>query len=174
MTNHVMLDLETMGTTPGSAIVAIGAVQFDPETGAVGGEGREFHAAVDLTSCLEAGLTVDGRTVLWWLKQEEAARKALADNPRHLAEVLDHFSHWVPNECQMWGNGAAFDNVILAAAYKATGRGQPWAFWNDRCYRTMKALSPVAPPKFAGTRHNALDDAKHQARHLVDILGGGK
>ena len=30
MMNHVMLDLETMGTGPRAAIVAIGAVAFDP------------------------------------------------------------------------------------------------------------------------------------------------
>lgn len=174
MTNHVMLDLETMGTTPGSAIVAIGAVRFDPETGTVGGDGREFYTAVDLASCLEAGLTVDGGTVLWWLEQEDAARRALFTAPTPLRVALEDFAGWCPEDCQMWGNGAAFDNVILAAAYKALDRRQPWAFWNDRCYRTMKALSSVASPKFAGTRHNALDDAKHQARHLIDILGGGK
>jgi len=28
--NHVMIDLETMGLLPGSAIVSIGAVVFDP------------------------------------------------------------------------------------------------------------------------------------------------
>lgn len=30
---HVMIDLETMGTTPQSAIVSIGAIVFDPRYG---------------------------------------------------------------------------------------------------------------------------------------------
>lgn len=35
--DNVMLDLETMGNGPEAAIVAIGAVEFDLKSGAIGG-----------------------------------------------------------------------------------------------------------------------------------------
>ena len=45
---HIMLDLETMSTASNAAIVAIGAVEFEPETGKLG---REFYCNVSLASC---------------------------------------------------------------------------------------------------------------------------
>lgn len=51
---------------------------------------------------------------------------------------------------------------------RAAGLEQPWAFWNDRCYRTLKARSELKIAR-TGTHHNALDDAKSQALHLITI-----
>ena len=58
--NHVMLNLETMGYEGRSAIISIGAVAFDPKSGVLG---ETFYANVDLTSCLDQGLEVNGATV---------------------------------------------------------------------------------------------------------------
>ena len=66
----------------------------------------------------------------------------------------------------VWGNGATFDNVILSNAYKAAGMEQPWKFWDDRCYRTVKGLLPDIKIERLGTHHNAVYDAMSQARHL--------
>ena len=74
----------------------------------------------------------------------------------------------------VWGNGASFDNVLLATAYKRLGMETPWPFWKDRCFRTMKNVCKV-DHSFEGTAHNALDDARSQAQHLIKIdakLGG--
>ena len=67
-------------------------------------------------------------------------------------------------------NGAAFDNVILASAYRRNGTRQPWQFLNDRCYRTMKAQYPAVKMQRNGTHHNAVDDAESQARHLIAMM----
>ena len=74
-----------------------------------------------------------------------------------------------PCDAHIWGNGAAFDNVVLASAFRATGMQVPWAFWNDRCYRTVKSLFSNVKLKRSGTHHNALDDAVTQAKHLLEI-----
>lgn len=49
---HVMLDLETMGSGPRAAIVAIGACCFEPETGRIG---ETFYQAIDLESSVDLG-----------------------------------------------------------------------------------------------------------------------
>lgn len=99
---HCSLDLETMGTIPGSAIVAIGAVQFELDGKYM--LGRRFYRTVDLASCIEAGLTVDGDTVMWWLGQSDAARKAITNyGPARdiLARALEEFADWYrANEMQ--------------------------------------------------------------------------
>lgn len=164
----VMLDLETVGNGPTAAIRAIGAVLFDRAT--VDDSGA-FYTKVDLESAVAAGMTMDPATFLWWLGQGEEARAEMCrDKGRSLVEALEYFDAWLGgrNVC-VWGNGAAFDNVILGSAYRLLGRPQPWKFYNDRCYRTMKALCPQVTMPRTGTHHNALDDAKSQARHLIEI-----
>ena len=120
----VMLDLETMGNGPRAAIVAIGAVEFDPETGTVG---ERFYQAVDLATAVSMGGEMDASTVLWWMQQGDEARAAFAKGGAHLSKALMDFSTWLhergaPDDVRVWGNGAAFDNVILASAYRAAMR----------------------------------------------------
>lgn len=162
----VMLDLETMGRGPDAPIIAIGAVQFDVEAGI----GESFYRTVDLRSSVDGGAVIDPDTVLWWMKQSDAARGAFRDGGEPIGAVLDAFRDWLPARPRVWGNGAGFDNVILAAAYRRSGRIVPWEFWHDRCYRTIVALHLDMRRAQAGTHHNALDDALSQAMHLVEIL----
>ena len=169
----VMLDLETMGNGPESAIVAIGAVEFDVKTRELG---RQFYSVIDLESAVKFGGVMDPSTVLWWLKQSEDARKLFADKGHHVDASLMIFSNWLSrcgetDDLKIWGNGAAFDNVILSSAYKRAGIQQPWQFRNDRCYRTIKGLyKEIKMGPRCGVHHNALDDAVSQALHLIEIF----
>ncbi len=168
----VMLDLETMGKGPNAAIIAIGAVEFDIKNQQIGGR---FYTVVDLASSVAAGGVMDVSTVLWWMKQSEEARSAFAREGAHIAEVLHSFTSWMEqcasrSDVRVWGNGAAFDNVILASAYRSNGTPAPWEFWNDRCYRTLKAHYPSVKMPRTGTHHNAVDDAESQALHLIAML----
>lgn len=166
MKTRIMLDLETLGNRPGSALVAIGAVKF--------GNGEildEFYTRIDAESCVQLGLEMDTSTVMWWLQQADGPRLEITKPGNHICEALGDFSAWVADpDAEMWGNGAAFDNVLLATAYHAAVRKAPWKFGNDRCYRTIKNLHPEVPMEREGEQHHALDDARDQARHLMAIL----
>jgi exodeoxyribonuclease VIII len=166
-----MVDLETMGNNPNSAIIAIGAVAFDLKRREVG---PQFYRVVDLESSVKVGLTMDVSTVKWWLGQDDDARQAILKDGDPLPVVLKEFHDWVrtfcfPDDLKLWGNGAAFDNTILSNAYRVCGLRQPWKFWNDRCYRTIKALHPKVSISHSGTQHHALDDAMNQVEHLFEI-----
>lgn len=168
MMTNVMVDLETLGKGSTAVIVSIGAVEFGPE-----GLGREFYTLVNPESCTGAGLKMDASTVMWWMKQSEEARHALgSEEAKPLARALLDFYNWFSVESNIWGNGAAFDNVILSNAYSAVCLKMPWGYTADRCYRTLRALRTdikgVALP--GEVAHNALADAKYQARHAVEIL----
>lgn len=167
---NVMLDLETMGNGPNAAIVAVGAVLFDPVTNSLG---PTFYRCVDLKTSVLAGGEIDADTVMWWLRQTKAARDGIIKDGLPIQQVLGEFAKFLGplgDFVKIWGNGAAFDNVILAQAYHRSGLSVPWHHWNDRCYRTMKALRPDVKMERAGTHHNAIDDAKSQALHLMAVL----
>lgn len=169
---NIMIDLETMGTRPDSAIIAIGAVEFDPVKKKMG---SEFYEVIDLASAVEYGGVIDPSTVLWWMQQSDEARSAFERKSAPLPDVLIAFIRWsltcaVKKDMLVWGNGSDFDNVILGSALRNCGVEQPWMFYNNRCYRTLKAQRPEIKIKRGGTHHNALDDAKSQTEHLFELL----
>ena len=179
---HVMIDIETLGTKPGSVILSIGAVKFDP----MQLEGEvivdTFHQAITLASCTSVGLRMEAETVEWWL---DGARRTAWDQLQsmekvQLDEALLGLSDWlrVDETTRIWACGADFDCVLLKTAYDVTGIPCPWTFRQTRCFRTFKALAPgVRRPDTAWTAHNALDDARTQAlwmRDLVEFLGIGE
>jgi hypothetical protein len=99
------------------------------------------------------------------------AREEITKSGIHIGVALTLFSHWVDSPvAEIWGNGASFDNAILAEAYDCARIDRPWKYWNDRCYRTMKNQFPLVPFRRSGTHHNALDDARSQAEHLMEIF----
>lgn len=164
MNEHVMVDLETADNVPTSAIVSIGALVFQgPNRGAA------FYTAVDLESSLRLGLTESRDTMSWWAKQCPDARAVFTDPDRlPVLTALSNFYDFISGlTCpRVWGNGADFDNAILQTAYRLAGRQPPWDHWNSRCYRTAMACLRL-PTSRVGTYHNALDDAKTQADHLL-------
>ena len=169
--SHCMIDLETMSADTDAAIIAIGAVTFDPETLTLG---ATFYQPISLEDSAKHG-SMSASTVLWWMQQSEEARKVLwHDQLTSLRNALHHFSAWLgqattcpEGEVKLWGNGSDFDNVILSRAYYNCAIPAPWKFYNNRCYRTLKSLVPATKLLRTGTHHNALDDAASQARHLL-------
>lgn len=166
MKNHIMLDLETLGVRPGSIILSIGAVRFDEN-----GIEDSFIHIIDPENSVKYGLTMDVSTVRWWINQSDAAKKEISTlNACPLKTVLKAFSEWLNPDDKIWGNGANFDNVLLRCAFNAVDLRAPWPFWNDRCFRTVKELFPqVEKGIFEGTKHSAINDAIHQAHHLIKI-----
>ena len=165
---HIMIDLETMGTRPNAPIISIGAVAFDKS-----GTHTEFYDVVDLKSTVHTQSVIDADTVMWWMKQSDEARAAFDCKRIDIGDALSNFQSFCGRHeyKAIWGNGAAFDNVILSEAYLSYNylNGKPWDFWEDRCYRTVKNMFPDVAIERGGTHHNALDDARSQAEHLIAI-----
>lgn len=164
----IMVDIETLGTRPGSAIVAIGAVRFHPKDSDHLYD--EFYATINLD---QPPMSVDSDTIKWWLRQSDAARLAtFADNPTHtLGDALAALARFYRPQEEVWAHGSAFDVVLLEEAYRRYGIPIPWHHRDIRDTRTIYALRPDIQPLFEGMKHNALDDAKHQARWLQRVFG---
>lgn len=170
---HHMVDLETFGTTPRAVVLSIGIVAFDVREMEITGT---HHVILERTHQISRlGRDINPSTIEWWNRQGAEARKLL-DVPSServpLEDALVEVSGFLTGTQGVWGNGAAFDNVILASLYDDLGLEHPWAFWQDRCFRTLKHIAGnhgVPKPPFRGVPHNALDDAIHQFEHLREI-----
>jgi hypothetical protein len=161
---HVMVDLETFDTVASAVILSIGACTFDKN-----GIWSKFYVVIKPESCIDLGMTVSEDTQAWWLKQSPEARVILdPDTPKvTIQEGLTMFSDWF-KRCkgkELWGNGADFDNAILAFAYGKMDADTPWKFSDSRCFRTIKNGKYMFARK--GVYHNALDDAITQAQYMV-------
>jgi len=165
---HVMIDLETLDRIPSSKLVSIGAVIFDPRYGRISKD--TFY--VELDHKAQKGRTSDKETVDWWKKQSPEAKKALKGTTK-LEDALENLAFWVPSDCRVWGNGSTFDISMLEDAYRQYNIEIPWHFWNIRDCRTIKDMYESSRGSwekgYSGTKHNALDDAKHQAEYVIKM-----
>lgn len=192
----IMLDLETMGLKPGYVVLSLGAVLFD-ETGPIepsDGADPEFHVRLDHNVQHAVGLRTDPDTAVWWMGRDAEAQNALLEMDVVPAQAaLAAFADWVCEvadgenddgtvKVEVWGNGANFDAPMLREVYEALGLKCPWAWYNERCYRTerrtLTALirrygGEVNEPRNEGIKHDALEDAQYQAgiyAHLHQTL----
>ncbi|EEW4539738.1 exonuclease [Escherichia coli] len=172
--DHLMIDLKTMGKNPDAPIISIGAIFFDPQTGDMG---PEFSKTIDLET---AGGVIDRDTIKRWLKQSREAQSAIMTDEIPLDDALLQLREFIDENSgeffvQVWGNGANFDNTILRRSYERQGIPCQWRYYNDRDVRTIVELGKAidfdvrtAIP-FEGERHNALDDARYQAKYVSAI-----
>lgn len=176
-----MLDIETLSTNSNAAIVSIGAVVFDPATGLLA---DEFYSVIDFLDAQDYGFTDEG-TLEWWGRQTEEAKAIFRPESGAIEfeQALGEFSVWLTNmqlshggQVEMWSNGAGFDLVVLRNGYAAADLPCPWNFWNEFDVRTLVKLgrekcgvNPKKDMPFEGEAHNALADAKHQAKYVSAI-----
>ena len=162
---HLMLDIETMGNKSNSAIISIGAVEFDINTGKTG---KEFYRNVSLKSSIDLGLNIDADTVMWWMNQSDDARKSLTNEKAiSISQALVDFREFCTKEYQIWGNSARFDLGLMQDAYNKANIDIPWDFRKERCVRTLVSFKPEIKKNldFKGTAHNALADCYHQIEY---------
>lgn len=165
----IVVDLETLGTKPNSGILAIGATTLDLK--------YTFYRTIKKSSLDFYHFGWSASTMEWWHKQPVHVREEAFNGTTPIRQALKEFQDWLYVVCkdkepQLWGNGAAFDNVILKYAYDKVGLTVPWSYKNDMCYRTLRKVlgDRIKDPEFAGDKHNALADAIHEARVLNLML----
>lgn len=170
----IMVDLETTDTLPTSSIVSIGACRIDWKNREIV---DDFYIVVNQQSGLDLGLTKSESTMKWWETLPPEHRAALDEPGVMLPDALLEFANYLRpfgrRSIQIWGNGSDFDNAILANAFNTCGFQLPWDFWNNRCFRTMNSLYGRVFGKL-DNNHNALDDARNQARRLLAINPYGR
>ena len=171
----VMIDLETLGTSPQTVVLSIGACFFCPEKKLIG---PKFYRKLDIQEQLRYNRKIDADTLKWWMNQSDAAKKVFSENAKPVSEVLTSFVDWFlgNNEAKqkgtfIWGNGSTFDVVIIEDLLKMYGIEIPWQFYNIMDLRTFKRFCANNEKlEKSGVNHNALDDATSQSAYVIKHL----
>ena len=179
MIRHVSADCETLSLQENPALLAIGAVVFDPHRNntvqQLRGGWPTFSVIIDLKDQAERfGRHIDPGTIMWWMKQPDAARnQIIAEHPEYLSGALGAFANWITAnagpDARLWTHGAAEDAVWLRSAYRETAPGMsfPIHYRNIRDTRTLFDIMDTPEIVVPGlVDHVALDDAIYQALRI--------
>lgn len=180
---HVMIDIETLGTSPNAVILQIGAVAFN--TAGMDSEGINYNVSV--LDQLAINSSIDSGTIGWWFDTvtPDARRSVLIrENIVSLADALDNVNAYI-TKCfgsdkpkksnKVWANSPSFDLVILRNAMQACGIEPAWKYYQEADVRTLRyicdeQLNVNTVDKYVGVAHNAVDDAHNQALSVIFFL----
>lgn len=167
--DDISIDLESVSTRPDGAIVSIGAVCFDRRTGELG---PTFHVVCDWKA--DAKGHVHQGTLEWWRNQEPndvVFSNDIEREPLHKAlSMLQKFADAWACPMTFWWQRGNMDQQWLDNAFERCGMDTPWNFsqWMDQ--RTLCRELQRDEVVFIGNKHDALDDARHQAQCILLAL----
>lgn len=168
-----MLDIETLGITPGSVILEAVAVVFDENDlnsfDDLLGK-RSLRLSLNFLEQLQLGLQVDPETAKFWNKRDlskynplllaSASTKSLSSSLRELNEFcLDY----TKASGSIWCNSPSFDMELLKYVYRISKTTWDSPYWCERDVRTIKNFFRIdlkAPEGFE--KHNPLHDCAYQ------------
>lgn len=162
--NRCMIDIETLGIEPGSVILSIGACRWDLD-----GIHDELHMSVSRESCRDAGLVEDADTLSWWQDKPDEINHILTGGIP-LKDALERLAAFYGDSAEVWAFSPSFDCTHLEQAYEAVGIVEPWSYKEKRDCRTLASLEQWPDMDQEGNLHDALDDAKYQAKQTIAFL----
>ena len=166
----LMLDTETLGNTPNSVLLQIGACYFNRYTGEIG---ETFLMNVDLKSSLRHGFEIVPETFYWWLGQSDDARKSILESPLCSVEnALNFFNTFAKKASSVWSH-KDFDFVIVMNHLRVLNYNPSFRFSVGKDIRTLTDLGNHDWAKYEKDReqaHNALEDCKYQVKYCVDCF----
>ena len=167
MSKHLMVDLETMGVSPRSVVLTLGAVTFNPYTDEIY---DDLYLKIDLDDQDKLGREIDQNTLDWWAKQEpKVMEEAFSSDGRiGLEDAITAFHKFAWGCDKFWSHGAVFDLMIIEDIYRQLNRPIPWEFWRLRDTRTLFDIKDPEMEKSV-EQHNALFDAIRQAKGVQTV-----
>ena len=182
---EIMFDLETLSLQPNALVLTIGMVVFE------GGNILSNHYfRLNQRDMSKIDFHVCNDTLEWWRKQSPEARKNAMDydneepKPKHPYAVLQAIN-WIIKRCSnmetnttsntspnilIWTNGYV-DLMWLNNLYQYFDVHKPWKYWQERDFRTAKAMLPDVEIPNEPIAHHAMYDAMWQTKYLIKARG---
>ena len=169
--NNLMIDLETLGTEPGEAILSIAAVKFNQN-----GEVKEtFKRNIDIEDSERNGFKINAAMLKWWLDNKYDVLKEQTADAQSSYFVLIDFLSWlkdIDDYDQIWAKSPSFDCKMLSAFIKRVGTFQDKVGTSFRKWRDIRTLVSTAE-QITGTKVDIKEEFKevHGDREHHDPVG---
>jgi len=168
---HIVLDTETLGLKPKSAIIDIGAVvALGPE------QGVSYSQLINPQSYSGADFCIDQDTVAWHEQQNPGFVQTCRDTGVSFQEAAQSFVDWINQykaefDLHVWSQGKDFDFPLLNHLFDQCGHKSPFSYRNVHCTRDLLWLNPAARIRSNGeAAHTALADAECASQQLIAIV----
>ena len=147
MKDFMVIDFETLKTTPDAVILAFGAYFVSLKDGIPDYEEiikNGFYRTFDTRSQIEEGRKIGKDTLEWWKSQSVEAQRILleSDDDIKLPEFLADFREYIDNnsnnsEFWIFARSPSFDYSILDNIRGQYNEPEYWKFWNEKDTRTF-------------------------------------
>jgi hypothetical protein len=177
---HVMIDIETLGSSADAVILSIGLVHFNPSTNEIVSS-AEFRCPRKLQE--DMGRHVDPQVEAWWSRQSPEAQARLTEEPLYgnVNKMMSDVWKWLDNVCSnpwdlgIWAKGPSFDLVLCRDLAKQLDQKWKGHYSREYCVRTMLMIAKAKgwddilgmEPELA---HGAEADAIHQAKQVMAVM----
>ena len=185
----IQFDIESLSLHPTNAVVGeigINAMHIVNDNGELSKTHQSRSIRLNMQEQVDKyGRQVDIDTVRWWLKQDEAPRRAMADNSTRInlmggVNRMDTFVRPYLQEALSYGveafilsSAPAFDMTNIHSLYHLAGWSAPWSHWQEHSQRTLRWLAPkeALPTRTIGNEaHRGADDAEWQNNVLYHLM----
>lgn len=170
----LMVDIETLSTRPTAAVVAIGAVKFDPLGLRLKANPMpELFITISVPQARMLG-HVDPQTVEWWATQPQMLRQLIMSGSITPDKALAELFVFAKGCNKVWAKSPTFDCVILRHLATQLGMTWPFSHRDEHDVRTMEHAGwrfglDMNDPKYLDakpidsySKHHPLGDCAHQ------------
>lgn len=174
----IMIDIETLNTTPDSIILSIAALSFERDSN-VGDFKEKFMDCINIEQP-KRSISHDTLVNFHFQLPSGVNSYLLTEDTFTLDSALCHLGDFIIEEGResgrIWANGSGFDMGILEHAYDQVGQSIPWKFYQVRDLRTFIDVMDAKEIRNkykdeAGDLHNPLVDCEWQTRVLQTLTG---
>lgn len=164
---RVFIDLETLGRGPDALIISCGIAVL---------EGENITATELFPSIgqqLAKGRKIEYETVKWWITEQPPSYPFVYPDGKRLmlggfcGKILDlaKGADWI---CS---NSPTFDLAIIRHLFSSCAFSEPWPFWKEEDFRTVKNWNRAEYEKFKAIFYAETEGNTHHAPHsaLFDV-----
>jgi hypothetical protein len=167
----IIIDTETLATSPNAVVLSIGAIAFSLESGV---EPIKFYSKINLRE--QDCRTIDPDVVTCWMRraQEDEHATDVFEGLREpvgsaLQRLSTYMSAYLAPDGEVWGDGLGC--IAVKTLYEEFGMAAPWRNGQLRCVRTLRNLVMQLDIEVNVTHdvssYPALDDAEWNARFIL-------